>query len=270
MSELSPEARALLEAARQDGAPTEADRARVERALLQAIGATPAATAPKGSTRLPRPQASGSVASAAVKALLVAALAASVAVAVVVFSAPRPKPAAPESRAPMTRAPLAAPGPSVLLPAPGAAPSVVLQEKQPALVPIPVSQTPRFRPVQQKAPVFAPLDLREPSPAVAAPAPAAPAAQASESQLAEELRLMSQAQQKLRDGDAAGALALLDEHVSSFPRGALSEERAAARVQALCALGRVPEARSESVEFLADHPRSPYAAKVRSACGVAP
>ncbi|MGC4122313.1 MAG: hypothetical protein QM765_48575 [Myxococcales bacterium] len=81
---------------------------------------------------------------------------------------------------------------------------------------------------------------------------------------------MSQAQMRLRAKDAAGALELLDEHVRSFPRGALREEQVAARVQALCALGRVPEARSETVRFLADHPHSPYATKLRAACGAAP
>ena len=269
MSELSAEARALLEAARQEGAPTEADRARVERSLAQTLAApSTSAPAPASGPRLPRVQTSGSssVASAALKAVVVALLAAAGAVALVVYSAPKPARSVAPARLPLVHAPRVEPAPTVLVPLPGGAPQVVLQEQRPSLQPIPAVQAPRFRPVQQRSPVFAPLDLREPTAAVAP----VPTAAISESPLAEELKLMSQAQLDLRSGDAAGALALLDEYLRSFPRGALREEQVAARVQALCLLGRVPEARAEAVQFLADHPQSAYAAKVRASCAGAP
>jgi hypothetical protein len=58
----------------------------------------------------------------------------------------------------------------------------------------------------------------------------------------------------------------LDEHARRFPRGALSEERDAARVLALCAQGRAPDARASASAFVAANPRSPFAAQVRRAC----
>lgn len=277
MSELSPEARALLEAARRDGAPTEADRQRVERALAQVLGTPPAAPT---SARLAPSRAalpvSGSVTSSVVRAVVVAALAAVGAAIVAVWATPSPEPAPLKRRSsfvqvgPSAPVPAGAPASDVeVVPAPTAVPVLVPQPQQPTLAPVPSAQTPRLQPVQRRSPVFAPLDLREPAvpPAsVASPAPLAP----TESQLAEELRLMSRAQLELRSGNAAGALDALDEYVRSFPRGALREEQVAARVQALCALHRVPEARAETVQFLADHPQSPYTAKVRASCGAAP
>jgi hypothetical protein len=58
----------------------------------------------------------------------------------------------------------------------------------------------------------------------------------------------------------------LDEHARRFPRGALAEEREAARVLALCAQGRASEARASASAFVASNPRSPFAAQVRRSC----
>jgi hypothetical protein len=58
----------------------------------------------------------------------------------------------------------------------------------------------------------------------------------------------------------------LDEHTRRFPHGALSEERAAARVHTLCALGRVDEARASASAFVAQSPRSSLAPAVRRSC----
>jgi hypothetical protein len=52
-----------------------------------------------------------------------------------------------------------------------------------------------------------------------------------------------------------------------FPSGALAEERDASRVLALCAAGRAAEARVIATDFLAKHPRSPAASRVRASCG---
>jgi hypothetical protein len=81
-----------------------------------------------------------------------------------------------------------------------------------------------------------------------------------------ELALLRDAHTALRDGDGAGALALLREHARRFPAGALSEERDAARVLALCKVGRVAEARDVASRFLREHPRSPQASRVARAC----
>jgi hypothetical protein len=58
----------------------------------------------------------------------------------------------------------------------------------------------------------------------------------------------------------------LDEHARRFPRGALSEEREAAKVMALCAEGRASDARASASAFVAANPRSPFAAQVRRSC----
>ena len=69
-----------------------------------------------------------------------------------------------------------------------------------------------------------------------------------------------------RAGNPSKALQLLDDHARRFPRGTLREERIAARVHALCALGRRSEASEEAETFLAETPQSPYASRVRDSC----
>jgi hypothetical protein len=69
----------------------------------------------------------------------------------------------------------------------------------------------------------------------------------------------------LREGRPAAALERMDEHRRAYPNGALSEEREALRVGALCALGR-SDAQAEARAFLANHPASPFVARVREAC----
>jgi hypothetical protein len=67
----------------------------------------------------------------------------------------------------------------------------------------------------------------------------------------------------LNAGRAAEALKLLDEHQRKFPGGLLTEERRAARAQALCSLGRTSEAKSELARLA---PRSPAAARAEEVC----
>jgi hypothetical protein len=67
-------------------------------------------------------------------------------------------------------------------------------------------------------------------------------------------------------GDAAAALARLEELGTRHPDGVLREERMAARVAALCAAGRTDEAQREAQRFLAETPRSIHTAKVAASC----
>lgn len=60
--------------------------------------------------------------------------------------------------------------------------------------------------------------------------------------LSEEVAILSSAQAELHSGRAENALRLLAEHERKYRRGILAEERTAAKIQALCALGRVTEA----------------------------
>jgi hypothetical protein len=84
--------------------------------------------------------------------------------------------------------------------------------------------------------------------------------------LAEEVALLSRAETELHAGRPAKALLALAEHQRKFPRGALSEERTAARIQALCALGRTDEANAQLRQLLHISPNSALEERARQAC----
>ena len=85
--------------------------------------------------------------------------------------------------------------------------------------------------------------------------------------LPEEVRLLSRAEQQMNDGLAEDALRTLAEHERKFPTGSLAEERMAARVQVLCALGRTAEAKSDLTRLTRAYPKSPHLERARSVCG---
>ena len=100
-------------------------------------------------------------------------------------------------------------------------------------------------------------------------AAAAPSAAALEpGRLARETAALRAANEALRGGAAARALTLLDAFAKEFPGGVLTEEALATRVSALCALGRVSEARAVGTRFVQRYPRSPVAARVRGSCAM--
>jgi hypothetical protein len=84
--------------------------------------------------------------------------------------------------------------------------------------------------------------------------------------VASELALLGKARAALRAGDGAKSLALLDEHARHFAGGQLSAERQAVRVLALCSLGRTPEARQVASQFFTQHPHSPLTQRLHSSC----
>jgi hypothetical protein len=84
--------------------------------------------------------------------------------------------------------------------------------------------------------------------------------------LAEEVALLSRAETELRAGRPAKALLALAEHQRKFPRGALAEERTAARIQALCALGLRDEANAQLAQLLHISPSSAHEGRARQAC----
>ncbi|HEV8244797.1 MAG TPA: hypothetical protein VGP93_03480 [Polyangiaceae bacterium] len=110
--------------------------------------------------------------------------------------------------------------------------------------------------------LVAPAPVATPSVAAASDAPASPSPREPD-RLAQEVTLLSRATSALRAGRAAEALKALDEHQRRFPGGALSEERHAAKAQALCVLGRVSEGRIELSHLT---PRSPTAARAKQVC----
>ncbi|MEI9948844.1 MAG: hypothetical protein WDO74_07625 [Pseudomonadota bacterium] len=84
--------------------------------------------------------------------------------------------------------------------------------------------------------------------------------------LAEEVALLSRAETELHAGRPAKALLALGEHQRKFPRGVLAEERTAARIQALCALGRNDEANAQLTQLLHISPKSAHEERARQAC----
>jgi hypothetical protein len=88
--------------------------------------------------------------------------------------------------------------------------------------------------------------------------------------LESETHALAEVQRSLREGTPARALSLLDAHDAAFRDGELAVERRAARVLALVALGRVKEARALARRFLASHPASPLAKRLRTATGLEP
>jgi hypothetical protein len=85
--------------------------------------------------------------------------------------------------------------------------------------------------------------------------------------LAEEVEILSRAQTELHLGGFAGALRILEEHARRFQRGTLAPERRAARIQALCGLGRTTEAAGELARLA---PGSLHEGRAREACAAGP
>jgi hypothetical protein len=124
-----------------------------------------------------------------------------------------------------------------------------------------------------EAPAARPATAVEPElPAGAAPPPtpaptpelrAAAKSRPSDS-LAQEVALLSRAETELHAGRFSAALQLLNTHQKTFPRGLLRQERVAARIQALCGLGRVKEANADLARVT---PGSLHDGPTREACG---
>ncbi|MEZ4445871.1 MAG: hypothetical protein R3B72_42740 [Polyangiaceae bacterium] len=131
----------------------------------------------------------------------------------------------------------------------------------------PVTEAPAPPEVPARPEAPAPRAPHEPPSPLSAPAARPPAARPSaEGSLAQETELLQEAQERLAAGEADEALDLLDRHAADHESGALVEERRAARVIALCRAGRRDEARAEASRFAADFPTSPQRARVLAVC----
>jgi RNA polymerase sigma-70 factor, ECF subfamily len=111
-------------------------------------------------------------------------------------------------------------------------------------------------------PATAPLEPTKPTVRAPARAPVAPAVPS----LGRDNQLVRDASDRLRDGDAAGALALTDAHAREFPESGLADARAALRIEALCTQGKTAQARGEARMFARDHASSPVLARVERSC----
>jgi len=260
MSNLSPEDRALLDRGAAGDVPTATDRDRIRGRLARLGVATGVGTAALATKTAAASAVTAAGLSLATKTVLVVLLGLAATAATVAATRPHAPPAP-------SVAPPRSPSPSPSSPPePPASPT-------PALA-APPTPAPAASPTQELAASPTPALAASRTPALAAsPSPSArvdalPSAPAPTTDaLAEETRLLRDANAATRAGDAARALALLDEHAQRHPGGVLSEERDAERVLALCAAGQVAEAKRAATSFLHARPRSPLAGRVRGSCG---
>jgi hypothetical protein len=232
MSELERDARALMRAGRSAFRPDTADRDRV-------YGALTAALAESGSPPGGRPGTGRAAGPSHLTAWIAGGLATvTVGAGLAVLAhlhAHKPSAARPASETTLS-APIASPP---------AAPAPSSEERSPAV---------------EGQPVVAGAGVARPSTRSSARAPS--------DSLSEEVRLLSRAEEQLNGGLAEDALKTLAEHERRFSAGALAEERMAAQVQALCALGRTAEAKSDLTRLMHAYPRSAHLDRARRVCGI--
>jgi hypothetical protein len=237
VTDLSPEARAIIDAGRDGDSAGDLERARVRRALFAKLAAG-------GGAAL----ASSSVAAAQGTAPVVAAATTALPLAKILV--------------PLAILAAGSVGGTIAWHARGPAPT----HAQPAVVLVAPAPTRIAAP----PPALAPVVLERPAPrhavAVSRPTTLVREAPVSTNRLAEETALLSSANSALRAGDSTRALALLDDYDHRYPGGVLREEVLATRIIARCELGGAAK-NADADAFLARHPKSPLAPRVRSSCG---
>jgi hypothetical protein len=252
MTDLSPDAQSILEAGRDLDGAGDLEKARVRRALFAKIAAGGAVLAATSTAAAE----SGAIAGGTTAGT-----------------------AAATTSSAGTFAAVATPLAKILIPLAivtgGAAGGFVAWRAQRAMGPTPVVAPSSPAVAASPAPVVVPA-----APAIAPPAPTlrpahrarvAPAARteaavAPVNHLAEETALLASANAELRGGDARRALALLDDYDRRYPAGVLREEVLATRVIARCQQSPDRAARRAAETFLARHPASPLASRVRTSC----
>jgi hypothetical protein len=286
MSDLSPNAQAIVDAARADDPPFGASKSRIKQRVL----ARAAAAAAIGAAAATTSKTAASLATGSASTAATAGTAASLATG-----------GASTAATAGTAASLATGGASTAAIAGGAklvvgialsaiaagstATGVVAWQKIAARAPVVQvashtavrgdARAPRIAPALAGKPPVSPQPPETPmatgpSPARSLPAngptlhAAAPKEAPLES-LEQELPLLQGAQRALRAGDIEQALALLETHAARFPKGALAEERRAVHAIASCRMN-AGGARAEAEGFLRDAASSPLVERVRQAC----
>ena len=155
----------------------------------------------------------------------------------------------------------------------GAALAVTMRQPRPPAAPIdskPVAaQVEAASAPEETARAVPPIPSESPPPAVGAEPGSAAPHRPTRDRLAQEVAILSRAASSLEAGRASEALRAIDEHGRKFPNGVLKEERYAARVRALCALGRRDEAARELALLAELAPGSPQVARARQGCAAA-
>ncbi len=282
MSELSPGARALIEAAKGADSPSSADKLRVQEGLYAKLGISAAAVASTGAATtggaagpsgLMNATSGAGVGSSgtgmAVATKIGLALVAVAGITVAGYYAVRSSDGG-KNRQPTNPATavVVSSNKQVVVDAEPKRQPVVVEpvqtteeqtSKKPAAVttddvapqPKPVVTKPKKRPVNRTKKHIQPK----------------PQKPNTMNALRQEQRLMARAQNAARDGDATLALELLAQHAKKFPNGILVPERYGTRVLALCALGKKSSAKATASQFLRRWARHPMAGRVRRSCG---
>lgn len=240
MNELGPSARRLLDLARGEDDPDPSRRSRVAHALAAKMAAGTSVIAASATARA----WAGTLASSSVaKSTLIVGVTG--ALAAVGWLALRPVP---------TRAPR----PAIAWQAPP--PARETSEAQEQTQQEDEKEPPRSR---QAVPRINPKLVRS-SPK--AELPASEPTTAAQDNLRDETQALRLAQRALREKTPQKAIELLDQQDRQFGKGLLQEERAAARILALCQAGRVEDARVHALRFERSWPRSALFGRIRFAC----
>ena len=100
-------------------------------------------------------------------------------------------------------------------------------------------------------------------PAVKPPVPPTAPVVAPPPPVISEVALLEQARAALRGGDAAHALALVDQDATLYPDGVLVEEREALAIETLIKLGHRDQAVAKWTKFATSYPHSNYHARLQ-------
>ena len=253
MSKLSPEAAAILAAARKDLEASPEVVARVRSAVGARADAEPPPSTVSPRTLWSAAARPGQIAVLALlgSALIVAGYVASSRTvapnAVATASEPSaesPRPSDPP-REDRTPSELADPVPTLPLAA------------------LPDRPLPPARPVRTREPHAAPRGASEPG------MNTAKAHATTTDDLVEESRLLRSAQVDLQAHRADAAMRSLDEHAARFPAGVLREERLTLRVLVLCETGEIADARRARIDLDRSFPATSHASRLANSCAAA-
>jgi len=251
--DLSEGAKALVQAGRRADRPSQTDRERVALALRQRLGD---ATLLASSVAQARRATDGTRVLRS-KVLTWGVVGSSVLVAGVAWLAARFEHDRGGSDARVSATASLAQTVASAVPSASAASSTELPASTPVPMPVPA---PASAASAAASPLVAPRDGANRS------AEPARAVTRSHDGLAEEVALLSRAETELHAGRPSQALVAIAEHQRKFPRGSLAEERTAAKIQALCALGRNEEANAQLRQLLHISPKSALEERSRQAC----
>lgn len=255
MSELTPQAREVLDAARAvPCAPDQAAIERMNKAVLLATGAVGAAgvASAAGATA-----GKAGVTALSVKLIIVSATVLAVAGGVgVAVSLSRSGEGRGEGK-------VLAAAPRVEAPAVEATPVEEPKVEQPAVDP-PMAAPATPTPKAAIAPKLV-AAVKPPAPEVATP-PAPIEEPGPNDAFTRELALLEQARTKLQARDWTGVLAAMEIHDAEFPNGTLNAEAEVLRILSLCEVNRVSEALERSKRLQRTAGRSPALLRLAGSC----